>query len=311
MRFVLLAWCASVSMGASAEKACIGVVPAGGGYAFWGEVGRGARQAGLELGLDIYFRGPSDENNPDAQKEILAVIAQKRCSALVLAPNVPERAKEVAQLRLNGVPTVYIDRSFGGSEAAAIVATDNYLAGGVAGREMARILGKHGRVVVFRMKRGVTSTDDRERGFMAAVKAAGLSVVLDEWIGSNVGEARTRSESALERLKQPFDGIFTPNESTTLATLSSLQKAGLAGKVRLIGFDMSKAFIDALNKDHLYGVVVQRPYQMGYLGVRIAYAAASGKAPEQNVIDPGIFFVTRSTLNSPGFAQDLEPFLKP
>lgn len=295
----------------AAARECIGVIPAGGGLSFWGEVGRGAHQAGEESGVDIYYRGPYDENNPDSQREILSIIHRMKCAALVLAPNVPERAAEISQFAREGIPTVLIDRDFGKSAAVAFVGTDNFHAGELAAVQMARVLGKGGRVAVFHMKRGVQSTDDRERGFIAAARQAGLEIVLEDWIGNNVGEARLQSQKALEGFKGRLDGLFTPNESTTLATMVSLQVVGLAGKVKLIGFDMNQSFIDAMQRQYLYGVVVQRPVQMGYQGVRLAYAAMKGKMPERYTYDTGAFFVTGATLRLPEFAQDLAPFLGP
>lgn len=290
---------------------CIGVIPAGGGLSFWGEVGRGARKAADELGLDVYYRGPYDENNPDAQIDIIRIIERMRCKALVLAPNVPQRAAEIAQFSARGVPTVLIDRDFGNSAAVAVVATDNFHAGELAAQQMAKVIPPKGNVAVFHMKRGVQSTDDRERGFVSAAKAAGLNIVLEAWVGNNVGDARIATQKALAGNASHLDGVFAPNESTTLATLASLREASLAGRVRLIGFDMSTDFIEAMARNDLYGVVVQRPFQMGYQGVRIAHDASLGKLPDHRVIDPGAFFVTQATLHAPQYAQDLAPFLSP
>ncbi|HJW71465.1 MAG TPA: hypothetical protein VJ486_01300, partial [Geothrix sp.] len=60
----------AVSSVPALARECIEVVSAGGGYAFWQAVGEGANQAGKELGIDIYFRGPSREEDRDAQETI-------------------------------------------------------------------------------------------------------------------------------------------------------------------------------------------------------------------------------------------------
>jgi len=301
----LIAW-----PGAVAARECVGVITAGGGYAFWDEVGRGARQAGAEMGLDIYFRGPSDENSPDVQKELIALVQKMRCKALVLAPNVPERRLEVANLASQGVPTVYIDRDFGGHDALAVIATDNYRMGEMAARQMATALNGHGTVAIFHMKRGVSSTDERERGFAAGASAAGLVIVGEEWVGSGVGEARTNVQKILRSFKVLPDGIFTPNESTTLATVYVLRQMDAAGKTKLIGVDINKLIIDAMYDKVLYGTMVQRPAQMGYQGVMTAYQAALGRMPMQDKVDTGSFFVALPSLKAPEHAEELAPFLK-
>ena len=44
-------------------------------------------------------------------------------------------------------------------------------------------------------------------------------------------------------------GIFCPNESTTFGMLLALQKAGLAGKVKFIGFDSSDKLVEWLKSE--------------------------------------------------------------
>ncbi|WP_018607462.1 substrate-binding domain-containing protein [Uliginosibacterium gangwonense] len=302
--------CAAMCSGAVAARDCVGVISAGGGYAFWGEVERGARLAGTELGLDIYFRGPNDENSPYVQKDLISVVEKMRCKALVLAPNVSERRQEVAHLAAKDIPTVYIDRDFGNHDALAVIATNNYHMGEMAAHYMALALHGHGTVAVFHMKRGVPSTDERERGFVAGATAAGLSIVQEAWVGSGVGEARANIQGILPAFKVLPDGIFTPNESTTLATIYVLRQMDAAGKTKLIGVDINRLFVDAMHDEILYGVMVQRPIQMGYQGVMTAYQAALGRMPIQYSVDTGSFFVTLQNLNTPDFAEELAPFIK-
>lgn len=267
--------------GLAQARECIGVIPAGGGQSFWGEVEQGALLAGKELGIDIYFRGPQDEFHPDSQKKVIAIIEERNCIALVLAPNVQERNQDVARLKQRGIPTVYMDRSFDGNDAVAIVATNHYKAGRLAAQYMGELLKGHGRIAIFRMQQGVQSTDERERGFLDASKRAGLSIVNQTWLSSNVGTARTRSLEALSQLSGKIDGVFTPNESTTLATLLSLKQLGLNGKIKFIGFDIRTVFSDALKEKSLSAVIVQKPHEMGYQSVQIAYRAAKGHLPAQ------------------------------
>jgi ribose transport system substrate-binding protein len=278
---LIIAFALGLSVSQVLAKECIGVVPAGGGQAFWGEVELGARQAGKELGIDVYVRGPQDETNADSQKKVIDIIEKMNCTALVLAPNVAARNTDVARLKKKGIPTVYIDRTFSGNEAIAVIATDNYKAGQLAAKKMSEQLKGQGRVAIFHMQQGVQSTDERERGFQDACKKLGLTVVNETWLSSNVGEARIKSLQVLTKSGDTIDGIFTPNEATTLATLLSLKQLGLGGRIRLIGFDMRAMFADALRDGSLGGVVVQNPQAMGFEGVKVAFRATKGILPTE------------------------------
>jgi ribose transport system substrate-binding protein len=101
-------------------------------------------------------------------------------------------------------------------------------------------------------------------------------------------------------------GIFTPNESSTAGMLLALQDIGKAGKVSFVGFDSSQTFIDALNADQLQGIVVQNPFNMGYLGVRTMVDSLLGK-PVNKKIDTGVMLVTKENMSSPEVHALLHP----
>ncbi|MBI3145799.1 MAG: substrate-binding domain-containing protein [Pseudogulbenkiania sp.] len=284
-------------------KDCIQVVSAGGGYAFWAAVGAGANQAGKELGIDIYFRGPPSEEDRQSQAVIANMIWDLHCKALVIAPNSPERALLVDQLNAKGIPTVYIDRDTGGADVVAVVATNNFKAGQLAGEEMGKALSGKGRVVLLREKEGIVSTEDRARGFVDGVTRAGLKVVRDAYIGTTVGDARMQAEKALTQLRGPIDGVFTPNESTTLGALLQLKKSGMAGKVVHIGFDSNKYLVDAMRVGDIHGLIVQKPHDMGYQGVYIAHRKTLGQVIGPRNVDTGVAFVTKMNMDRPEIAK--------
>jgi ribose transport system substrate-binding protein len=292
---------------AARAKDCIGVVPAGGGYAFWKFVEAGARQAGKELNTEIYFRGPADEADIYAQAVIIDSVLEQSCKGLVLAPNAPERASQVAALKAKGIPTVYIDRDPGGADVVGVVATDNFSAGRLAGEQMAKALGGHGNVALLRLKRGTISTDERERGFVEGATKGGLTIALDVYLGTKVGDARINARRELEAYRGQLDGIFTPNEFTTLATLVVLQEMNRAGKAVHIGFDASERLVNAVRSGEIAGLVLQRPFDMGYQGTLMAYRKIHGQPIPARTIDTGVEFVTKANMNRPEFSALLNP----
>ena len=88
--------------------------------------------------------------------------------------------------------------------------------------------------------------------------------------------------------------------------LLALQDIGKAGKISFVGFDSSQAFIDALNAGQLHGIVVQNPFNMGYLGVRTMVASLQGATVEQK-IDTGVMLVTKENMGSAEVQALLHP----
>ncbi|MEH6404895.1 MAG: substrate-binding domain-containing protein [Sneathiella sp.] len=272
---------------------CIGVVTAGGGIGFWGDVKKGAELAGRELAIPVHVRGAVEELNHSGQRSIIDFMVLSGCGGLVLAPTTSERKKDVLKLKADGIPTVYIDRDIGGA-SVSVIKTNNSQAGTLAGVEMAKALGGEGRIAVFRQNRQVTTTRRREDAFIKAAIAGGLEVVMDAYIGSNVGDARSLAFELLNK-EIRIDGIFTPNESTSLGVIKALEALGLSGEIVHIGFDVSKDMIAAIKSARMFGAVVQQPFQMGYQGVRAVHQAMAGKRPEK-YIDIGVVFVQKNNI---------------
>ena len=275
---------------------CIGVVTAGGGQGFWRSVIKGANQAGKELDIKIYARGAIDEVNVEGQRSIIESAIKLGCTGLVLAPNSKEQKKEVAQLKAQGIPTVFIDRDIGG-DRISIIKTENYLAGEKAGIKMAKALRGKGKIALLRMNENVIATTSRENGFIKAATSEGLEIVVDQYIGIRVGETRTKAYQILKE-SPDIDGIFTPNESTSIGVMKALERLKKSGKVVHIGFDAPEIMIEALKSHHIYGFIVQHPFQMGYLGVYTVHSAMHGKVVKQKINTDAVF-VNRENINHP------------
>src|SRR5262249_39246666 len=158
---------------------------------------------------------------------------------IVLAPlDDSALAQPVADAKRAGIPVVVIDSGLKGNDYVSFVATDNRKGGEIAGAHLAKLLNGAGKVVLLRYAEGSESTAQREQGFLDAIAAhGGVQVVsANQYGGADVEGAYKKSEALLSRFKRPdgsleVDGIFTPNESTTLAMLRVLEDGGWAGKV--------------------------------------------------------------------------------
>ena len=85
--------------------------------------------------------------------------------------------------------------------------------------------------------------------------------------GATVDTAKRASENLLNRHGRDLQGVFLVNETSTGGMLLALQDAGLAGKVKLVGFDGTPALVSAMRAGQLHGFVLQNPFRMAALGV--------------------------------------------
>ena len=91
--------------------------------------------------------------------------------------------------------------------------------------------------------------------------------------------------------------------------LQALKKTGVAKKVKFIGFDSSEKLVSALKDGDIDGLVVQNPFNMGYLAVKTMVDHLKGTKVEKR-IDTGAQLVTKENLDDPKVKEVMQPDLK-
>jgi ribose transport system substrate-binding protein len=298
----------------SGAKLKIAVIPKGTTHEFWKAVHAGAVKASRELDVEIVWKGPLKEDDLKQQIDLVEQFRAQQVNGIVLAPlNDKALVKSVKDATRTKIPVVIFDSALQGEEHKSFVATDNTAAGKLAGGRMGELLGGKGKVVVLRYQEGSASTTQRENGFIDAVKGT-LELVSDNQFGGATTEsAFAAAESILLAQKAAdggVDGIFCPNESTTFGMLLALQKQGLAGKLKFIGFDASEKLVKGLGEGHIHALVLQDPFNMGYLAVKTMVGVLKGESVDK-LTDTGSTLVDAANMKTPAISQLLSPDLKP
>lgn len=303
--------------GGAAGRTKIAVIPKGTTHEFWKSVHAGAVKASKELDVDIVWKGPLKEDDLKQQVDLVQSFTAQQVKGILLAPlNDKALVKSVKDATRSKIPVVIFDSGLQGEDYVSFVATDNKAAGKKAGERMAKLLGDKGKVVLLRYQEGSASTHEREEGFLEAVKAhAGLEVVSDnQYAGATTESAFAASESLLLAQKAAdggVDGIFAPNESSAFGMLLALRKLNLAGtgKIKFIGFDASDKLVEALEQGHIDALMLQDPFNMGYLAVKTMVSHLKGEKVEK-VMDTGSTVVDKDNMKDPKVAALLKPDLK-
>jgi ribose transport system substrate-binding protein len=300
---------------ANKNKFTIAVIPKGTTHEFWKSIHAGSNKAASELSsqgtpVEVIWKGPLREDDREQQIQVVEGFAAQGVSGMVLAP-LDDRAlvRPVSDAKRAGVPTVIIDSGLQSSDFVSFVATDNRKGGSLAADRMGQLLNGKGKVILLRYAEGSASTTEREAGFLDEIKQKFPQIEListNQYAGATRDTAKRAAENLLNQFGDEVQGIFTPNESSTAGMLLALQDIGKAGKVMFVGFDASQTFIDAINANQLQGIVVQNPFNMGYLGVKTMVESLQGK-PVQSKIDTGVMLVTKDNLSTPEIQSLLHP----
>jgi ribose transport system substrate-binding protein len=297
------------------KKLTIAVIPKGTSHEFWKSIHAGAVKAQRELStngaeVEIIWKGPLREDDREQQIQVVEGFTSQGVNGIVLAPlDNRALARPVEEAKSAGVPTVIIDSALESQSIVSFVATDNRKGGMLGADRLGELLGGKGKVILLRYAEGSASTEEREAGFLQEMKDKFPNIQListDQYAGATRDTAKRASENLLNRFGDDVQGIFCPNESTTAGMLSALQDAGKAGKVMFVGFDTSQMFVDAMRAKQLHGIVVQNPFNMGYLGVRTMVESLQGKSVDKR-IDTGVTMITPDNLE----AKETQALLHP
>jgi ribose transport system substrate-binding protein len=290
------------------ERLKIAVIPKGTTHEFWQTIKLGADAAGEEFNAEILWNGPKTETGIQDQIDIVNGFAAQEVDGVALAATDKSvLVKTVEDLEKRGIPVVTIDSGIDPDVSRSFIATDNVEAAKSAAQEMGRLLDGRGKVAVLSFLKGAGTSDQREQGFLEGIKAfPGITIVATEYTDSDSAKARNQMESLLSA-HPDLAGVFASNEPNVVGAASVLKDRKLVGKVKLVGFDASKAEIQYLNDGTVQAVVVQDPFKMGYEGVKALAQIARGQGTPEKRVDTGATVVTKQNMDEPDVRRLLYP----
>jgi ribose transport system substrate-binding protein len=313
--FACLAFLAAATSASAADTYQIAVIPKGTTHEYWKSIHAGAEKAKVELAasgiaVNIIWKGPLREDYREQQIQVVENFIGRRVDGIVLAPLDSKALVGPVETAARGkIPVVIIDSGLATTKITSFVSTDNREGGRIAARKLGALLGGKGSVIMLRLQVGSASTEAREEGFLEVMKKDFPAIRLlstDQHGGATRDTAKVASENLLNRYGREVNGIYTCNESTSVGMLLALRDAGLAGKVKFVGFDSGESLNAGLKAGDIDGLVVQNPLNMGYLGVKTVVAALRGEKVVAQ-IDTGVGFVTRENFNDPAMADIVNP----
>lgn len=292
----------------------IAVIPKGTSHEYWKSIHAGALKAQQDLAkqgtnVNILWKGTESESDRNGQVNIVEGFVVQKVSGMVLAPlDNQALVAPVHDAVSRKIPVVIIDSSLGGTDWSSFVATNNEKGGELAGAQLGKLLGGKGRVLLLPYAQGSASTENREKGFLAAIKTfPGISILsANQYGGPTTDTAYKTSQNLLARYGKQADGVFASNETNTRGMRLALKDANLLHKVKFVGFDAAADLVDALKANEIQALVVQNPFKMGEIGVTNVVASIKGQKVDKTV-DTGVAVVTPDNMTQPDMQQFLHP----
>lgn len=299
---------------------------------YWTNVKKGVMQAADDLNKELGYKGsdkikvtynaPAKAEDIDEQVNILDEELSRYPDAVGIA-SIDSAACSV-QFDLataNGIPVISLDSGNEYKGIQCIVKTDNEDAARTGAYKLANEIGDEGQVILVVHDSNSETAKERVKSFEEEIKNNYPSVSIVETIycdklddlkkkiavEKDPNMSEDLQKAAVEKMtddevmqyyleKYPdLKGVFGTNESSTIFALEALQKTELAGKVALVGFDISEEQTAAMKNGEISGLVVQNPFGMGYASV-VAAARTVLQSGNEAVVDTGYIWVTKDNL---------------
>lgn len=285
----------------------IAVIPKGLAHQFWLTVKAGADAGGKEFGYDILWQGPAKETEVAKQIAIVQDMISRKVAAIVMAACDAEALVPTIQQALDAkIPVITIDSGVNSELPLSFVATDNIAGAKAAADALAKLLDGNGKVGLIPFVPGAATSELREQGFKEGLTShAGLQLVATQYCQSDVAKAMSIMQDMMTA-NPDLGGVFAANEAAAIGAAQAIRAANKVGQVKLVAFDAAEEEVAALKEGVIQALIVQSPFNMGYLGVKAADDAINGK-PVEKRIDTGVTVVTQENLDTPEVQKLLNP----
>jgi ribose transport system substrate-binding protein len=262
---------------------------------FYVTMGCGAKAEASKLGYSMSVQGPTDFAAPE-QIPIVDSVTASHPAAVLIAPTdtqaliAPMKAMKKAGIKVIQVDTTVSDTSI----AAASISSNNIEGGAKAADALAKLIGDKGSVVVMNEQPGVSTTEQRIQGFLKEIKKyPNIKPLPTQYVGDNPSKA-AQAITSLYSAHQDLSGVFATNVLVAQGVDTGLKTAGVAGKVKIVGYDADPTQVADLKSGIVEALVAQEPYQEGVDGVQQAVNALTGK-PTKSILT-GLAVLTKANL---------------
>jgi ribose transport system substrate-binding protein len=271
----------------------------------------GAAYAAKLMGVHLIWAG-GQSFSPTSQIPVLNAIIARHPNVILIAPT--DAQALIAPLRKAyeaGIKIITVDTYIGngvyqnGGPAGfplSYIASDNIEGGRIAAEALAKAIGYKGEVYVENVEPGISTTDQRQEGFLEQMKQyPGIKVLPTQYCNDSATKAAEQL-AAVYAAHPYLKGVFGANIFSALGAAKGVQNVKAQGKIIVEGFDAEPALVQAVQQGIVGMLIAQQPWDIGYYGVVSVVAAVEGH-PIPVRIKTGFTVITRQNLNTPQAQQ--------
>jgi ribose transport system substrate-binding protein len=274
---------------------------------FWSSIIEGMNMAVSEYSIELITMGPKSETLYQEQNEMIEAAIEKKPDVIALAPSsYTHTLKYARKIEAAGIKLILIDSVMEEDAGLCVVATNNFDGGHKIGEYIKTSADENTVIGIVSHIPAASTAIEREKGLrkgLGKYQKQIAAVVFSE-SDYDIGYQKTM-EMLIDNPNMNL--IIGLNEDSSVGAAMAVKELKLTHKVKVIGFDSSMKQIQLLEEGVFDAIMVQKPLNMGYLGIKMAYQAAIDK-PVAQMVDSGSNLITRENIYTKENEKLLFPF---
>lgn len=274
---------------------------------FWSSLIQGTKMAAIEYNTDLEIMAPDNENDVKRQNFLLEEAIEKQPDAILISPSSFTEADSLLEkAREKGIRITFIDSYTEQNIQDITVATDNVEAGQKLGEFAASLLQPEDKIAVVVHVKGVSTAVEREEGFRQGLGELEKNIVDVVYCDSNYEKSYKLTMELMKKYPD-LKMVAGMNEYSSVGAARAVKAAGAEERIQVVGVDSSQEAVRLMEQGVFKGIVIQKAFKMGYMGVEETSRLLRGQSYDSN-INSGCELVTPENMYSSENEKLLFPF---
>ncbi|NLJ90807.1 MAG: substrate-binding domain-containing protein [Clostridiales bacterium] len=274
---------------------------------FWVDLIAGTELAAKEYDVDLTIVAPNREDDYEGQNNFIDWAIREKPDAIVLVPaDYTISLPMVKKIKEQGIKLVLVDSNVAEKVEDVLIATDNFKAGREMGRYITSYIEEDTQILMVSHVKTASTAIERQAGVRAGLGKQEDKIVDVVYCDSDFLKAYNLTKEFIQN-NPSINMVIGLNEYSSAGAFKAIKEVDKDRRINAFGFDSSTAQIKFLEGNYCKGLMIQKPFNMGYLGIEKAVKLLDGQElPEY--IDSGFQLITQDNMYTKENQKLLFPF---
>ena len=281
----------------------IAVIPETTAQEIWESEHAGVEEAALPLHWDIYWNGPSREDDIARQIQLVDHAIDNGAQGLILSPDHAfSLIDPVRAALLKGIPTVILGTPLAmpSSSKLVFILNDDQEGGRLAALRASLYLKPGDAVAVLGVDPNFLGSIDRADAFERVIrqKDPQVKIVEERSTSFSVAEAEETAEEVIRSVPN-LRVILMLNVNQSRGTYQAWSQAGAPKLIKLIGYDQDLDLMNHLRAGNIDALIAENTFQMGADAVQSLQDQMLGRSSPTHILEKPVLVTLENADSEP------------